>query len=93
MGLMYPRLSVLTLSYSSERDQGFNSSALSISDSLGGALALASTGIVFASLLGLGGPWPFAGCFALAALVACGAVAIASRVGTGERAISSPSPM
>ncbi|MBG6237181.1 MFS family permease [Mycetocola sp. CAN_C7] len=85
MGLMYPRLSVLTLAYSSERDQGFNSSALSISDSLGGALALASTGIVFASLLGIGGVWPFAGCFALAALVGCGAVAIGSRVGDGRR--------
>ncbi|MET1053087.1 MAG: MFS transporter [Mycetocola sp.] len=90
MGLMYPRLSVLTLSYSSEHDQGFNSSALSISDSLGGALALASTGIVFASLVGLGGAWPFAGCFALAVVIACGALAVASRVGSGERASGTP---
>src|SRR5690606_644594 len=86
MGLMYPRLSVMTLSYSSERDQGFNSSALSIADSLGGALALASTGIVFAALLGLGGAWPFAGCFALAALLSVLSLGLGSRVGTGVRA-------
>lgn len=85
MGLMYPRLSVLTLAYSTERDQGFNSSALSISDSLGGALALASTGIVFTALVGLGGAWSFTGCFALAAAIACVAVAVGSRVGTGQR--------
>lgn len=86
MGLMYPRLSVMTLSYSSERDQGFNSSALSIADSLGGALALASTGIVFAALLGLGGAWPFAGCFALAAVLSVVSLGLGSRVGTGVRA-------
>ncbi|MET0932588.1 MAG: MFS transporter [Mycetocola sp.] len=85
MGLMYPRLSVMTLSYSSDSDQGFNSSALSISDSLGAALALASTGIVFAALVGLGGSWPFAGCFALAAVLSCVALGIGSRVGTGQR--------
>ena len=85
MGLMYPRLSVLTLAYSTERDQGFNSSALSISDSLGGALALASTGIVFTALAGMGGAWSFTGCFALAAAIGCAAVAVGSRVGTGRR--------
>jgi hypothetical protein len=83
---MYPRLSVLTLAYSSERDQGFNSSALSISDSLGGALALASTAIVFTALAGLGGAWSFAGCFALTAVIGCVAAAVGSRVGTGRRA-------
>lgn len=85
MGLMYPRLSVMTLSYSTERNQGFNSSALSIGDSLGGALALASTGIVFAALASFGGAWPFAGCFALAAVLACAAMAIGPRVGDGAR--------
>lgn len=86
MGLMYPRLSVLTLAYSSERDQGFNSSALSISDSLSAALALASTAIVFDALLGAGGAWPFAGCFALSAAIACVAIAVGSRVGSGKGA-------
>jgi MFS family permease len=90
MGLMYPRLSVMTLSYSTESDQGFNSSALSISDSLGAALALASTGIVFAALIGTGGSWPFAGCFALAAVLSCVALGIGSRVGTGQRVDNAP---
>ena len=49
MGLMYPRLSVMTLALSTKDNEGFNSSAMSISDSLGGALALATTGIVFAA--------------------------------------------
>jgi MFS family permease len=84
MGLMYPRLSVMTLSYSTDRDQGFNSSALSIGDSLGGALALASTGIVFASLAGAGS-WPFAGCFILATLIACMSLGVGPRVGDGVR--------
>jgi hypothetical protein len=86
MGLMYPRLSVMTLSYSTDRDQGFNSSALSIGDSLGGALALASTGIVFAALAGAGGSWPFAGCFLLATLIACVSLGVGPRVGNGVRA-------
>jgi predicted MFS family arabinose efflux permease len=85
MGLMYPRLSVMTLSYSTERDQGFNSSALSIGDSLGGALALASTGIVFSALTGLGGAWPFAGCFLLAAAISLVTLVIGPRVGDGVR--------
>nr|WP_308215103.1 MFS transporter [Okibacterium sp. HSC-33S16] len=85
MGLMYPRLSVMTLSYSTDRDQGFNSSALSIGDSLGGALALASTGIVFAALAGAGGSWPFAGCFLLATVLAGVALSVGPRVGDGVR--------
>lgn len=71
MGILYPRLGVLTLSYSNPGDQGFNSSALSIADATGSAVALAATAIVFAALRPLGGGWPFAGVFALTALL-CG---------------------
>lgn len=49
MGLVYPRLSVLTLFYSMPSTQGFNSSALSIADSLGAALSLVAAGLVFAA--------------------------------------------
>lgn len=52
MGLLYPRLTVLTLAYSGASDQGFNSSALSISDSTGSAVAIAVAGIGVASLGG-----------------------------------------
>jgi len=67
MGLMFPRLSTLTIGLSEPDAQGFNSSALSISDSVGSALALAMAGMVF-NLLGSG--YAFAGVFALTAAIA-----------------------
>lgn len=50
MGLLYPRLTVLTLAYSTPRDEGFNSSALSIADSTGSAVAIALAGLAFAAI-------------------------------------------
>jgi len=85
MGLMYPRLSVMTLAMSTPATEGFNSSAMSIADSLGGALALAATGIVFTALTatttagGVSGA-SFAGVFALTAAIAVVAVVVAPRV-------------
>lgn len=76
MGLMYPRLSVMTLALSTEENQGFNSAAMSISDSLGGALSLAATGLVFAAFTA----GPFAAVFALTAVIAVVGVVIAPRV-------------
>ncbi len=78
MGLLYPRLSVLTLALSSRVTEGFNSSAMSIADSLGAALALAVSGIVFAALTTADDA--FAGVFALTAVIAAAAVAVAPRV-------------
>lgn len=78
MGLMYPRLSTMTLAYSAPDRQGFNSAALAIGDSLGGALALALTGVVFALFAASG--LSFAAVFALAAIIALAAVAVAPRV-------------
>ncbi|HEU4807727.1 MAG TPA: MFS transporter [Homoserinimonas sp.] len=83
MGLMYPRLSVMTLALSTKANQGFNSSALSISDSLGAALALSMTGIVFTGLAASGLSFP--GVFAFAALIAVAAVVVAPRVAVGLR--------
>ncbi|MFF1384255.1 MFS transporter [Arthrobacter sp. NPDC058288] len=96
MGLMYPRLSVMTLAMSTPDTEGFNSSAMSIADSLGGALALATTGIVFGALAGTaagtatttaggvsGGS--FAGVFALTAAIAVVAVVVAPRVAARKR--------
>jgi len=79
MGLMYPRLSVMTLALSTKDTEGFNSSAMSISDSLGGALALAGTGIVFAAFSTTTAA-SFAGVFALTAAIGVAAVAVAPRV-------------
>lgn len=87
MGLMYPRISTMTLAMSTPANQGFNSSALSISDSMGGALALATTGIVFAALSTAG--LSFAGVFAFAAAIAVIAVLIAPRVAVQSTAADS----
>lgn len=78
MGLLYPRLSVLTLALSTRATEGFNSSAMSIADSLGAALVLAASGVVFAALAPTGAA--FAGVFALTAVIAAGAVLVAPRV-------------
>ncbi|HXH81160.1 MFS transporter [Nocardioides sp.] len=48
MGLGYPRTSVAMLDASTDGDRGSNSAALSIADSLGAALALSISGVVFA---------------------------------------------
>ncbi|BCW08081.1 MFS transporter [Arthrobacter sp. NtRootA1] len=93
MGLMYPRLSVMTLALSTPDNQGFNSAAMSISDSLGGALALAATGLVFAAFTTTN---PFAGVFALTAVIAVVGVVIAprvaSRAGASETHDAQPEP-
>jgi MFS family permease len=78
MGLLYPRLSVMTLALSTQDNEGFNSSAMSISDSLGGALALATTGIVFAAFPTTAAS--FAGVFALTAAIGVAAVVVAPGV-------------
>ena len=73
MGLMYPRLTVLTLAYSTPQNQGFNSSALSISDAIGASVAIAVMGLTFVALTGTGAGFPvvfaIAGALSLLALV------------------------
>lgn len=49
MGFAYPRTSVAMLEVSSDRDRGANSSALTVADSLGAALALSIAGSAFAA--------------------------------------------
>ncbi|WP_345763669.1 MFS transporter [Diaminobutyricibacter sp. McL0608] len=84
MGLMYPRLTVMTLEYSTTADQGFNSSALSIADSIGSAIALAATAIAFAALQPVGGAWPFAGSFAVTGVICLVALVLGGRVIAGR---------
>jgi len=48
MGFAYPRTSVAMLAESGDSERGFNSSALTIADSLGGATTIAASGAVFA---------------------------------------------
>ena len=78
MGLAYPRTSVAMLADSGDSDRGFNSSALSIADSLGGALTISASGVVFAVATRSGGD-EFALALGLGAAVAAVAVLAASR--------------
>jgi MFS family permease len=79
MGLMYPRLTVLTLAYSTPQNQGFNSSALSISDSVGSATAIAAMGLVFTALTGTDAAFPAV--FAIATALALIALIPGLRLG------------
>ncbi|KRF37906.1 hypothetical protein ASG94_08295 [Nocardioides sp. Soil805] len=78
MGFGYPRTSVAMLAVSSDRDRGFNSSALTIADSLGAALALSVSGVVFAASERAGTD-PFLAVFVLGGMIAALGVAAAAR--------------
>jgi len=79
MGLMYPRLTVLTLAYSTPQNQGFNSSALSISDAVGAAASIAVMGLVFTALTATDAGFPVV--FAIAGLLALLALVPGLRMG------------
>jgi MFS family permease len=79
MGFMYPRFSVLVLRGSGDDEKGFNSSALTIADSSGSAVALAVTGAAFVQLGGAEQPVAFVACFAVALAVALLALAVSGR--------------
>lgn len=68
MGFAYPRTSVSMLAESTDRDRGLNSSALSVADSLGAALALSVSGVAFAAAQS-GGTDPFLVVYALAGAI------------------------
>ncbi|PJJ62303.1 MFS transporter [Compostimonas suwonensis] len=78
MGLVFPRISTLVLGYSTERDQGFNSAAVSITDAAGGATAIAFAGLLFTAFGAAGGGFGVA--LALSAGIAVAAVPVAFRV-------------
>jgi len=84
MGLMFPRLSTLVLSFSDDTDQGFNSAAMTIADSSASATAIAFAGLVFTAF-GAATGGGFVAALALTAVLALVAVPIASRVRTSTR--------
>ncbi|WP_249424016.1 MFS transporter [Nocardioides coralli] len=83
MGFGFTRTGPAMLGHSTESDRGFNSSALSIADSLGAALALACCGIGFAWAESTGRD-PFLAVFGIAVVAALAAVVAASRTPTGQ---------
>jgi MFS family permease len=78
MGLGFTRTGVAMLAASTDRDRGFNSSALTIGDSIGAALALSLSGIAYAAAERADVD-PFLAVFGLAVVAAVGAVCTASR--------------
>ncbi len=78
MGLGFTRTGVAMLAASSDSDRGFNSSALTIADSIGAALALSLCGIGYAATDRAGGD-PFLAVFGIAVVCAVGAVVTAAR--------------
>lgn len=78
MGLLSPRSSALTLEMSAPETQGFNSAAMTVAESFGSALALAITGVLFATVAEAGDP--FVAVFALAGAIALAAAVLAPRV-------------
>jgi MFS family permease len=76
MGLTYARQTVLVLAYSTPGTQGTNSSALTTTDSLGAALSLAVTGLVFNAA----GAHAFAPTLAVTAVLAVGSALAATRI-------------
>lgn len=76
MGFMYPRFSVAVLELSPKREQGFNSAALTIGESMGASLSIAVTALV-ASIFATDVYTPE---FTVTVVIAVAAVLIASRV-------------
>jgi MFS family permease len=87
MGLMYPRLTVLTLAYSTPQNQGFNSSALSISEAIGSATTIAAMGLVFTALVTTGSA--FTAVFVMALALALLALVPGLRLGHAHEARTS----
>jgi MFS family permease len=80
MGLIYPSLSLLTLSLSPPAQQGANTSALQLSEALGVATTLAVSGSLFALLLTADVMLGYLLIFAIMLLLAAASVVVARRV-------------
>lgn len=80
MGLLYPSLSVLTLSLSPVEQQGRNSSALQLSEAMAVTAALAAAGALFAVLLADAAPRAYLAAFAVSAALAALAAMLVRRI-------------
>jgi MFS family permease len=79
MGLMFPRISALVLAASTERDQGGNSAAMSISDAVGGATAISLAGLVFTTVGAPADLAPFVAALTFTTALAVGALFVSRR--------------
>lgn len=76
MGMIFPRQNVNMLALSSKEEQGFNSSAMTLADSLGTAGATALGGVIFAMAAASQG---FVAVFAFSLILSLALIAIAPR--------------
>jgi len=81
MGLIYPSLSVLTLSLSAPHEQGANSSALQLSEGIAVASTLAISGSLFAATIGGNETTGYLLCFVVTLLLAGLATVVGRRIG------------
>ncbi|TPW76581.1 MFS transporter [Schumannella soli] len=79
MGTVFPRVATLALAYSTPRNQGFNSAALSIFDAASSATSIAIAGLLFALVGGTDSPFAYAAAFALSVVVIVLAQPVAAR--------------
>lgn len=86
MGLAYPRTGVAMLADSTDADRGFNSSALTVADSLGAALALSLSGIAY-DVAPDAGVDPFVAVFVLATVMAVLGTITAARTAATRYAV------
>jgi hypothetical protein len=82
MGFMFPRISALVLAASTERDQGGNSAAMTISDAVGGATAISLAGLAFTAVGPSTDLAPFVAALALTTAFAVGALLVSRRTGS-----------
>lgn len=80
MGLIYPSLSVLTLSLSAPQEQGANSSALQLSEGVAVATTLALSGALFATFVGGREMLGYLLCLAVTLLIAVAGIVVARRI-------------
>jgi MFS family permease len=79
MGLMFPRIGSLVLAASTEREQGRNTSAMSISDAVGGATAISLSGLLFTGVGTAADLAPFVAVLALTTGLAVAALLVSRR--------------
>lgn len=83
MGTLYPRVAALVLSLSAPGEEGFNVAAKGIADSVGGAVALAVTGLLFDADV-FGGS-SFAAVFTFSTAIGVVVVLVARRTGHSDQ--------
>jgi MFS family permease len=93
MGVMVPRVSTLVLAWSAPGEEGFNMSAKSIADAVGGSASLAVAGLIFGALAGVSDHASYVGTLLYSCAVAGCALVVARRVGDDRRRLAADQPI